>query len=277
VIASPAAARAPLGIRVLAALATLASIAAMAAVVAYWAWRWFGPVPFHAAPPAGDDTAALAHSAIFGSAATTVAKGPAAAEALRGDVRLLGVIAEPDGRGRALFRLADGKAKLVATGEKVGDDATLVSVRPDEITIRGAGGERRIALRASAPPAAGKTASAVPRNPECAPPPGYTGAIVRLNAELVQGLIAKPESWRSIVEARDGALVVREEGGFAAMLGLRREDRIEVANGIALRVPEDVIGAVLRPLAASQSVRLAGTRAGQRREMLLQNAGRCPG
>ena len=35
-------------------------------------------------------------------------------------------------------------------------------------------------------------------------------------------------------------------------------------------------GAVLRPLVASQSVRLAGSRSGQPREVYIVNAGTCP-
>jgi hypothetical protein len=280
---SPAIARPPFAWRAAAALATLAALALVAIVVADWGWRWFGPAPVHV-PRAGpaNPAAELAQSGLFGTSSAPASAAAPAAETLRGDVRLLGVFAERDGGGHALFRLPDGSARLVAVGAKIDGDTTLVSVRPDGITVRGAAGERRIALRSTAAsassanvPAAVAAGSA--RNPECAPPAGYAGAVIRLNAELLQGLIAQPESWKSLVEPRDGALVVRDEGGFAAMLGLKRDDRIEQANGIALRSTDDVVGAVLRPLAASQSVRLAGTRQGQRRELLLQNAGRCPG
>ena len=58
---------------------------------------------------------------------------------------------------------------------------------------------------------------------------------------------------------------------MAAMLGLKRGDRIEQANGIALTTPDDVIGAVLRPLASNQPVRVAGSRDGQPRELWLRN------
>ena len=34
------------------------------------------------------------------------------------------------------------------------------------------------------------------------------------------------------------------------MLGLKKGDRLEQANGMALASPDDVVGAVLRPLAA---------------------------
>jgi hypothetical protein len=273
--------RPPLALRLLAMIATLAALALVAYVVAYWGWRWFGPAPVHV-PRAGaaDPSAQLAQSDLFGASKGTTTPSAPPAETLRGETRLLGVLAERDGRGHALFRLADGTARLVAVGGKIDADTTLVAVAPDGITVRGSAGERRIALRASAAAAtapAVAAANAAARAADCTPPAGYQGAIVRLNAELLQGLIGQPDSWKSLVEPRDGALVVRDEGGFAAMLGLKRDDRIEQANGIALRTPDDVIGAVLRPLAASQSVRITGTRQGQRRELLLQNTGRCPG
>jgi hypothetical protein len=98
---------------------------------------------------------------------------------------------------------------------------------------------------------------------------------VRINAELVQGLMAQPESLRRIADARDGALVVREASGFAALLGMKEGDRVTQANGIALRAPEDVIVAVLRPLAASQTVRVVGSRGAEPREVYIVNAGAC--
>jgi type II secretory pathway component PulC len=64
---------------------------------------------------------------------------------------------------------------------------------------------------------------------------------------------------------------VRDESGFAAMLGLKLGDRIEQANGIALTAPDDVVGAVLRPLQANQPVRVAGSRDGLPRELWLRN------
>jgi type II secretory pathway component PulC len=87
------------------------------------------------------------------------------------------------------------------------------------------------------------------------------------------GLIAQPDSWRALIEPMDGALVVADDSGFSAMLGLKRGDRIEQANGIALQTPDDVIGAVLRPLASNQPVRLTGSRGGQPHELWLRNAG----
>ena len=218
---------------------------------------------------------AFAVSPPFGAASGSAVATPAAPSVLGGDTRLLGVLSEPDGKGRALFRFPDGSARLVAAGDALSTNATLVAVRPDGVTIRDAGGERSIALRAQ--PAAAPAARRAATSAACTLPPGFKGPVVRLAAELVQGLIAQPEALRSIADAQGNALVVRDESGFAAMLGLKKGDRVVQANGIALRAPEDVVVAVLRPLAASQPVRLVGTRDNASREMMILNASVCPG
>jgi len=281
--ADPGAANAPGAARIAGALAMIAALALLAAVVAYWAWQVFAPRSVHvpASAPA-DPLAALRVSGLFAGGDAPSANGPAAApQGLPGDARLLGVFAEANGRGYALFRMPNGP-RLVAAGAEIASGATLVDVKPDSIGIRESGGERRIELRIQAPrPNAGsaaspvapatKTAAAAPRN-TCGPPAGFKGDVVALNAELMGGLIAQPESWRALVEPSNGGLVVRDESGFAAMLGLKRGDRIAQANGIALSAPDDIVGAVLRPLAARQTVRVTGSRDGQPREVWLRNA-----
>jgi hypothetical protein len=264
------------------AVATLAALALFAAVVASWGWRAFGPAPLHIVPatPADPAAAILASGLLAGGAAPA----PVAASAkddgalTAGETRLIGVFAERDGKGYALFRLASGP-RLVATGQEIVQGAQLVAVRPNGVTIRDAGGERRIVLRADAPaktqPVAPVPARTV-RNPACAVPAGFRGTVLRLNAELFQGIIARPESWTALVASERGALAVRDESGFIMMLAMKKGDRLEQANGVALAAPEDVIGAVLRPLAAGDSVRILGSRAGTAREWLLLNAGTCP-
>ena len=69
---------------------------------------------------------------------------------------------------------------------------------------------------------------------------------------------------------------MRDETGLAAMLGMKVGDRIVQANGIALVAIDDVLTAVVKPLVASQPVRLSGTREGKPREWLFLNAGACP-
>jgi hypothetical protein len=260
----------------------LLAAALVAVVVAWWGWRWFGPavvdVPVRASTEP-TPSVVLAVSPPFGTSREAPVRtdektlDPAG---LSGDVRLLGVIAGPDGSGQALFRFADGTARLVAAGTRLSDSATLVAVTPDGVTVRDANGERAIPLRAPSPPIPASR-SASTRAAACAIPRDYRGAVVRLNAELVQGLIGQPQALRAVVDGQDGALVVRDETGLAAMLGLKKGDRVTLANGIALRAPEDVIVSVLRPLAANQAVRVQGTRGTETRELLILNAGACPG
>lgn len=267
-------------------LASAVALVLLALVLAWWGWRWAGPPAVMVTPATPSDPAAVI-------LASGLWRGPGAAAAtpdtrkdqpspLAGDTRLLGVLAERNGRGYALFRLPTGP-RLVAAGQEIAQGASLVSVFPDGITIREGGSERRIALRTEAPPKSAAASPAAPavaarsaRSPACTPPAGFKGSVLRLNAELFQGIIAKPETWTALLVADRGGLSVRDNSGFSAMLAMRKGDRLTQANGIALSAPDDVVSAVLRPLAAQQQVRVIGQRDGQPREWLLLNAGSCP-
>jgi len=293
--------------RITSVLATAAAAALLAFVIAHWTWRLVGPEPVHV-PPASvaDPAAAILSADLFGKAGQPTSVDVPAPDTL-GEVRLLGVMARRDGGGQALFRLPAG-ARLVATGEDVQPGLRLVSVRIDGVTLRDGGGERVLSLRpppgarpasnaasasnpvstsnagpAGSPPATRIAAApdasrmnVAPGAPKCQPPAGFRGDVVRLNVELVGGLISQPDTWRSMVEPAGGALVVRETAGFGQMVGLQQGDRLEQANGIALTVPDDIVAAVLRPLAANQPVRVSGRRNGQPRELWIANAG-CAG
>ena len=89
-------------------------------------------------------------------------------------------------------------------------------------------------------------------------------------------MAAQPQSWSALLSPANGNLVVRDETGLAAMLGMKVGDRIVQADGIALVAIDDVLTAVVKPLAASRPVRLSGTREGKPREWLFLNAGACP-
>lgn len=278
--------------------ATIVAAAALALVIAYWTWMLVGPAPVHIAPAVPTNPAAtIVAGQLFGASARESTAPAGAATDTFADVRLLGIVARRDGAGYALFRLPSG-ARFVATGDDVTPGLRLVAVANDAVTLRDASGERTLALR---PPFARAAAAGASGNPnvatggvrvapvtppaptpgaalasgaaKCNPPPGFKGDVVRLNVELVGGLIAQPETWRAMVEPIDGALVVRETAGFGQMIGLQQGDRVEQANGIALTVPDDVVGAVLRPLASNQPVRLSGKRHGQPRELWIANAG----
>ena len=264
--------------RVVASLATLAAGMALALVVAYWGWQLFGPSPVVIAPAGPSDPAAAILAEHLFDAGAAPAAEERRAGVLAGDARLLGIIAEP-GAGYALFRLASGP-KLVAQGDEISPGAKLVAVDADAITVRDGAGEHRFVLRNSAPtavpsPRAPATRAAATRTSvataTCGPPAGFHGSVVRLNTELLGGLADDAGPWRALLSPASGGLVVRETGGFGAMLGLKAGDRIAQANGIALSVPEDVGAAVIRPLMANQGVRLVGSRDGTPQELWIAN------
>lgn len=264
-------------------LATLAAGAALALVIAYWGWQLLGPSAVHIAPAAPLDPAATIVAAnLFGQGDQQRPPQRVTRDAvLAGDTKLLGIIAESGDRGYALFRTATG-AKLVAQGSEIASGITLVSVQRDGVTIRDGAGEHRYALRTSAPAAArtAATASSVNAaraavtaraNATCAPPAGFRGSVVKLNAELLGGLGADAVQWPALLEPITGGLVVRADNGFAAMLGLKSGDRLAQANGIALTAPDDVATAIIKPLVANQGVRLIGARDGATQELWLAN------
>jgi hypothetical protein len=188
------------------------------------------------------------------------------------------VFAERDGAGYALFRLADRGPVLVRTGQDVAPGVRLEAVRSDGVRLLDHGEVREIALRVAPAPASTpeKSKAAAPRV-ACAPPPGYQGPLYRINAELLSGIASQPESWKALLVVGEGGLAIRDNSGFSAMLGMRGGDRMTQANGIALGSVDDLIAAFVKPLLASQPVRVAGTRDGKPAEWLFVNAGSCPG
>ncbi len=269
--------------RVVSAVATLVAAAALACVLAYWAWRVLGPSPVHIAPREPTNPAATILAAnLFGNGSPSGPSIAASGPVLGNDTRLLGIIAEQGKAGYALFRGASGP-KLVARGQEIASGVTLVSIDTGAVTIRDGAGERRLPLRSEAPGpnrASGASSAApratVPAAPRatiaaCSPPVGFRGAVVKLNTELMSGVGAESVQWNRLLAPIDGGLVVREDNGFGAMLGLKVGDVITQANGIALAVPEDVSSAVVRPLTANQGVRLIGARNGVTQELWLAN------
>jgi type II secretion system (T2SS) protein C len=219
----------------------------------------------------------IADAHLFGAAAATATSTNVTASS--GDLRLLGVFAQRDGRGYALFRAGSRGPLFVAAGSDVVSGTHLQAVRPDGVTLEQAGARRELALR---PPGASGNmkVAALPstdRAAQCAPPAGFTGSVVRLNAELLSGMISAPDTWKALVQPGPGGLVVHDQSGFAGMMGLRNGDHVERANGIALALPEDIAGTVLRPLTRSQPVAVSGSRDGKPQQWLYLNAGACPG
>jgi hypothetical protein len=267
--------------RVLVVAAWLVALALLALTLAYWGWAWFGPAPL-ALPPVpavADPLQRIADARLFGSPtqATATASAPSSSS---GDLRLMGVFAQRDGRGYALFRAGTRGAMLVASGDQVGSGVSVAEVRPDGVTLLEGGVRRDLTLRASTlvePSAPAKSAAVASKSSACAPPANFVGPVVRLNAELLGGLASAPDNWKSLVTAGSGALIVRDPGGFAQMLGLKNGDRIERANGIALAIPEDIASTVLQPLTKNQQVLVVGTHDGKPQQWLLVNGGACTG
>lgn len=267
------------GVRAGAAIATLVAAVILAFVIAYWTWQILAPRPVRVPLPAVANPAqTLIASGLFGSAANPVATDAAEPAAVGGNVRLLGIAAGEGGQGYAIFGIGPA-TKVVATGETITEGAVLDAVRPDSVTVHDGAGTRRLSLW---PPVTGQsgevrasTASTggVRRTvASCAPPAGFSGPVIRLNSELLGGLASEGRSWNTLLAGSRDGLVVRESGGYAAMLGLAAGDRIEQANGIALRSPDDIASAVLRPLTQDQGVRLRGTHGGEAREIWIASA-----
>jgi hypothetical protein len=276
-----------------AAVAILVALALLALVVAHWGWRWFGPAPatFATTAPDRDYARRIGDARLFGVTPATTSAGPVAAASGAGDLRLLGVIAQRDGKGYALLRAGARGPLLIAAGQDISSGVRLEAVRPDGITLIDGGARRDMALRAAvsaekpsttvATAAATTVATAVvatsAKSAACSAPAGFTGPIVRLNAELLGGMMNTSDAWKALVEPGAGALVVRDQSGFAANLGLRNGDVVVSANGVPLAIPADIPSLVLQPLTRSQQVWLAGHRNGKPQQWLYLNAGACPG
>jgi hypothetical protein len=270
-------------------LAVVFGAVALAVAVAYWAWYAWGPKPVHIIP-AATEIAVLRAIPLFGSA-PAVSPGKSENIVLDGELRLLGLIAENEGQGYAVFRVGQG-VYIARVGDNVAGQATLTRIEPNAITLREpSGAERRVVLRQEQKSSetsgekievvTGKSSSvassaAFSLGSECVPV-GFKGGVVRLNTELLQGALMQPETFYALLEAKDGRLTVRADNGHAAMLGLRAGDVLQSANGIALTRAEDVSAAILKPLAAGQSVLLKGKRGEQARDLLVVNASECHG
>lgn len=267
--------------RVVVAIAWLGALALLGFTLAHWAWRWLGPAPvvLPLAATGGDFAARIAAARLFGTAPPASAVASSGASVGPSELRLLGVFAQRDGGGYALFRGGARGPLLVAAGQDVSAGVHLDAVRPDGVTLTEGGVRRDIVLRPASPTDRTRAtpAAAVKPTSACAVPAGFAGPVLRVNAELLDGMMQTPDAWKALVEPAAGALVVRDQSGFAGMLGLKNGDRVERANGIALAIPADIPSTVLQPLTRSQPVWLAGTRDGKAQQWLYLNAGACPG
>jgi hypothetical protein len=270
--------RPPMRWRIASWIAIAAGALLLGFILATWGWHWLGPTLPPAPVPAAADrwASAITATPLFGRTAAPAATAPSAPTTLSGDVRLLGVFAEPGGAGYALFHLGERGPILVKAGGDIAKDVALIEVRPDGVRIRDRGEPRELLLRAGASAIrAAPTRGAL--RAACAAPAGYKGPVYRINAELLTGIAAQPESWRALLVPAAGGLAVRDGSGFAAMLGMKAGDRVAQANGIALAGVDDMLVAFVNPLVASQPVHVVGTRDGKPADWLFLNAGACPG
>ena len=179
---------------------------------------------------------------------------------------LLGVFAERDGRGYALFRLRDRARALVAAGRRSRRArGCRRATRRHPHPRRGRRAPHRAARRAAA-------AAPAPRGTRAAPRRRAPRAERRVRAAgRLQGRRAARStpscSRASSPSRRAGARWWRPTrarspcattAASSTMLAMKKGDRLTQANGIALTAPDDVVGAVLRPLAAQQPVRVVG-------------------
>ncbi|MDR0247774.1 MAG: hypothetical protein LBI16_05215 [Burkholderiales bacterium] len=262
-------------------LAVVLGAVALAVAIAWWTWYAFGPKPVHITPaPIESPAAVLRAVPLFGSAPMTSA-GKSGDVVLEGDLRLLGLLAENEGQGYAVFRLGQG-VYIAQVGDDVAGRATLAQIEPNAIILREpSGAKRRVVLRPEEKSAGKENSSAEKMSSSASVaacvPINFKGGVVRLNTELLQGASMQPEVFYTLLEAKGNGLVVRADNGHAAMLGLRVGDVLQSANSIALTRAEDVGATILKPLTAGQSVLLKGKRGDQTRELLLVNASVCRG
>lgn len=284
----------PLRWRVIRTIATLVAAAVLMFVIADWAWRWFAPVanaPADIAQATQSPSSAINAAHWFGSASPHPENAALRNTTVSGtglqDARLLGIIGGHNGAGYAVLRLADRGPVIVATDQEIVPGVTLQAITPSGIRVSDRGEVRDIPLRPSAressTPIKTATDSPLPRNvtgranAAACPPPGGSGApVYRLNAELLTGIAAKPDTWSNAFTGGSEGLSMREGNAFGSMLGMKPGDRVTQANGVALHGAEDVLVAVIRPLLASQPVRVSGVRDGRPAEWVFVNASACP-
>ncbi|MDR1529509.1 MAG: hypothetical protein LBS40_03790 [Burkholderiales bacterium] len=262
------------------AIATLAATALLIVVAVHWGWYFFGPSPLYVVPPITEDPAATLRAAtLFGATSHPTTNTETLPVTINGNLRLLGLVAQDDGHGYAVFRRG-GDIFVARAGDDIGDGAMLLRVELNAMTIReNDGGERRIILRderAALPESAMRATQPVALSSSCVPV-DFKGVVIRLNSELLQGALTQPEAFYALLDAQNDGLIVHADSGHAAMLGLRGGDKLQMANGVRLRQPEDIGATILRPLAAGQNVHLRGARDGKNVELLLVNASTCGG
>jgi general secretion pathway protein C len=142
-------------------LLELALVAALGVGLAHWTWLVAAPHAL-ASPGARVDapltpTGAPAERALFGvTQGAPVTARPGVGPALV----LLGVLAEPDTRGRAILSGYGSRPVTIAAGEQIADGIVLQEVYPDHVIVSRQGVRERIDLERTNPRAAPSPAPA---------------------------------------------------------------------------------------------------------------------
>lgn len=262
--------------RGLARLALAASFALLAWVIAFWFWQWSAPgyIGRAAGLPEAPSEVVLA-SGIFGPPAGRGSADAGAGEPVaRGDWHLVGVLAEPGGRGWALLRLGRGGVKLLREGQEIEPGSRLVKVLPAAAEISRAGEKSILALRTpetlrAAPVAKNLGSGGCPLSTE------ERKRAYFVRPELLPGLAQSLDATRKLFRQEGSAWVVNQIDPALAALGLAAEDRIEKGNGVPLHNEDALRGAIVEPVMQNRVLRLTGTRGGKPREWIYVNAAIC--
>jgi len=260
----------------LARLLVAASLALLCWVLAYWFWHWSAPSPAPRALSIPEAPAAVvAESGIFGRGETPASAVAGATEPSAGtQPRLIGVLAEAEGRGWALLKLSQGGVKLLREGQEVEPGVRLEKVLPATVEISGPGGRKTLGLRAPESPRialAQKSAAAG----ACPLSGDEKKRAYFVRPELLPGLAQSLDTARRLFRQEGGAWVVNQSDPALAALGLAAGDRIEKSNGVALHTEDLLRSAIVEPVMQSRTLRLTGTREGKPREWIYVNAALC--
>ena len=257
-------------------LALAASCALLAWILAFWFWNWSAPEYKGRAHGLVDAAAVrLAESGIFGRAELPGnAVAGAGAPAASGDPRLIGVLAEADGRGWALLKLSQGGVKLLREGQEIEAGNRLEKVLPAAVEISKAGERRTLPLRASEAPRAAPqpkslASGSCPLNAE------ERKRAYFVRPELLPGLAQSFDTARKLFRQEGSTWVVSQSDPALSALGFAAGDRIEKGNGVLLHNEDLLRTAIVEPVMQNRVLRLSGTRGGKPREWIYVNAALC--
>jgi hypothetical protein len=262
---------------VLASAAIGLALAVLSGTLAHWAWRWWAPAQsVQSAPqPSPNALESLGRAQLFGEEKAAAPAGEVTQPNASGALQLLGVMAEAHGGGWALFRLGNGRPRLVREGEEVESGRRLRRVAPEGVELAEAAGERRMLLREgkvelSKAPTAGKP-NTCPLKPE------EKRSAYLLHPELLGGIVNRRDTQAVLFRSEPTGLRVVGKDALLAAMGLMENDFIETVDGAALAGDDSLATAIMEPLARNRVLHLGGQRAGKPYRWIYVNAAICEG